>query len=406
MLAPRPTARVLIAPLNWGLGHATRCLPLAGALEAAATVAGLTLELHWASDGNALALLRRERPNDAHHELPSYGVRYPTRWPVLNMALAGPRIFKAIGAEAGAVQPLHANHHFDLILSDNRYGCRLPGVRSLLISHQLHLPITGLAGRVAQVLANVWVQGFDEVVVPDHAQAPRLAGAMSAPLPRMPVRYVGPVSRFAATPTQFEPASEFGRGSAGRSPELVLCLLSGPEPTRAEFESALYQQLPSALEEVFGSRDSHVTLVRGTQTRRTNVPVRSRNANAEPWTIEDLLTSGDVGQVLAKADLLICRPGYTTVMDLAALGRRALVVPTPGQPEQEWLGRSLSEQGRGVCVAQAAIGRPGVLAKALLELRALNADGRRLSPKPSGTPLTSWATEEISRLAQITVNTV
>ena len=369
---PTPLLRLLLCPLHWGLGHATRSLPLADALRAAAAEVGRDVAIHWASDGDAIALLRRERPDDSHHELPTYGVRYPTRSALLNMALSGPRMLAAIGREARAVRELHARYDFDLVISDNRYGCRVPGVRNLFVTHQVHLPIGGLAGRASQTLHNAWIGGFDEVVIPDYPTAPRLAGEMSVPPPRMAATYLGPVSRFAqALPTD------------GYEDNRVVCLLSGPEPARTALEHLLYERL-----------DRPALLIRGT----TRPAERRPPAHVE---VRDLLVAGDLRAVLAQAPLLITRPGYTTVMDLAVLGLGAVFVPTPGQPEQERLGRSLAAGGRGVTVAQDELRVPGVLANALAHLMSMTSGSPTggLAPKPHPDALHAWARREVSLFA-------
>lgn len=391
---------ILLAPLNWGLGHATRSLPLATALEAAAAQTDTALDIHWASDGDALALLRRERPGDTHHALPGYGVRYPTRSAWLNMALSGPGILRAIVRESTAVRALHAEYDYGLIVSDNRYGCRVPGVRSLLVTHQLHLPIGGLPGMLSQKLQDVWLRGFDEVLVPDYPTRPRLAGAMSGPLPRLPCRYLGPVSRFAARGGSSSPPGSFVHpmdhldraDHAGTDYDLV-CLLSGPEPTRTQLELAVYEAL-------YGVSDA--LLVRGTTAARPTTPPPAGLA------VRDLVTSAELQAVLAQAQTIITRPGYTTVMDLAALGRKAVFVPTPAQPEQALLGESLVAGGFGVTVEQASVGAPGVLAEALAQLRVLQASGTpaTLSRKPTDDALATWAQREVSGLRQRSVNTL
>ena len=63
--------RILVAPLNWGLGHATRCIPIIRALKAH------NFEPVIASDGAALQLLKKEFPDLEHVELPSYNITYP-----------------------------------------------------------------------------------------------------------------------------------------------------------------------------------------------------------------------------------------------------------------------------------------------------------------------------------------
>lgn len=397
-----PPPRLLLAPLHWGLGHAARCLPIAAALEAAAAERGLALHLHWASDGNALALLHRERPGDAHHELPAYGVRYPTRHPLLNVALSGPQMLRAIGRETQTVRGLHERHAFDLVISDHRYGCRVPGVRSLFVTHQVHLPVAGLAGRVAQAMQEAWVGGFDEVLIPDYATAPRLAGEMSAPPRRMPATYLGPVSRFARAPPPAQTPQMAQTTRAGdadvapRDPALV-CLLSGPEPARSRLEALLYERL-----------DRPATLIRGTTQPRTSAPPAH-------FTVHDLLTAGELRAVLAQAPRLITRPGYTTVMDLAILGRRAVFVPTPGQPEQARLGRSLAAGGHGVTVTQEELKVPGALARALGQLAGLEAASAERSARGSlrddaaergRSLLGDWARREVTRLTLPSVNTL
>ncbi len=319
----RPAPRILLAPLNWGLGHATRCLPLAAALEAE-----LGAEVHWASDGRALDLLREELPHAACvHELPGYGIRYPTRHAELNMLLGAPGIARAIRAEGRAVARLHDRYGYDLILSDNRFGCRLTGVRSFVVSHQVHLPLRGVGAWFGQALNAHLLRRFDGLLVPDAAREPRLAGRMSAPLPGVPTTYLGALSRFRAS----------GTSAPGVGPD-VLVVLSGVEPQRSILEATLLRQLAC---ERFGD----VIFVRG-------VPGASPPSLAGPIPggvrVRDLATTQELSAWYRGAGAIVTRPGYTTLMDLAALGRTALYVPTPGQPEQAVLAKAQEERGVGV----------------------------------------------------------
>ena len=360
---------ILIAPLNWGLGHAARSVPIAAAF---AKTCGAVV--HWASDGGALELLRRERPNDRHFELPSYGVRYPTRSARLNMLLSAPRMLSAIQAERRTVARLHAEHDYDFILSDNRYGCRVTGVPSSFLTHQVHLPIGArFGGGVAQRLHRYLMHGFDEVVVPDYPTPPRLAGDMSAPAGRMPTRYIGPVSRFESPSTSSDE-------HAGHH---LVIVLSGPEPARTRFEARVLAELN---DRPLLWRD--VLLVRGLPD---GAPAPQNGHSPDRLRIVDFLSAAELGPVLAKADCIVTRPGYTTVMDLAALRRPAIYVPTPGQPEQQWLGDSLHATGRGVCVAESGL----VLAKAVEDLAKLP---KRTSPMNDTDYLLDWIDVTAKRL--------
>ncbi|MFK8055075.1 MAG: glycosyltransferase [Saprospiraceae bacterium] len=346
--------RILIAPLNWGLGHATRCLPIAKAFEGQ-DANEQAIEVHWASDGQALALLRTELPADTCiHELPSYSIRYPTGSASVNMVLGGPQMAAAIVQEAKAVAALHKQHNYSFILSDNRFGCRVDGVPSAILTHQVHLPIRNWFSRkLGNLLNQRLLAKFDQVVVPDMSALPRLAGSMSAPHPKVPTNYIGPVSRFSNHQT------------IALSTEIALAIvLSGPEPQRTKLEHKLLQQL-SSLDFV-----GQVTLVRGRPSSAPELDTVALENIAQKGIslkVHDFLGTDGLLAVLAKADTLITRPGYTSVMDLSVLGRKAIYIPTPGQPEQEWLGKSLETSYMGICIAQKNL----VLAKALEEFKKL-----------------------------------
>ena len=368
--------RILVAPLNWGLGHATRCLPIAAALRAAGA------EVHWASDGAARALLRREEPGAPVHELPGLDVRYPTASALLNVLLAAPGLLRSWRADARALAELHARVGFDAVVSDNRLGARLPGVPSAIVTHQVHLPVRGPAGWVGQALNTRLLRRFGSVVVPDYAGPTevRLAGPMSAPLDGQRMSYIGPVSRFR------RPATVPGGGYR------VLVVLSGPEPMRTRLEQAVLRELLGA---DFGGGQAGYCLVRGLPGAgaRAEAPEVAQ-ARAAGMRVVDFLGAAPLAAAMASAQSLVVRPGYTTVMDLAALGRRAVFVPTPGQPEQAWLARALAVSGRGVAVAQSGL----VLAKALTALAALEPPPEWDQHPGSTNALARWAASFVSEL--------
>ena len=331
--------RILIAPLNWGLGHATRCLPIATAFAKTAAAKNQEVIIHWASDGQALELLKAELPaGSVIHGLPSYGIRYPTRSASVNMVLGGPKMGAAILQENKAVADLHKHFNYSFILSDNRFGCRVEGVPSAIMTHQVHLPIRNWFSRkLGTMLNHRLLAKFDQVVVPDFPTEPRLAGKMSAPHPKVPTSYIGPVSRFSKKQT-----------SEGQKSGVAI-VLSGPEPQRTKLEHQLLQQLVSL------TMSGKVVLVRGRPSGAPDLDltlmsrINQKGVNLE---IHDFLATEVLEGVLAQAEVLVTRPGYTTVMDLSVLGRKAIYIPTPGQPEQEWLGNALEDSGMGICATQ------------------------------------------------------
>ncbi len=347
---------VLVAVLNWGLGHASRCHPLIEALLRR----GCRVSL--ASDGEALALLRAEWPTLPAYELPSWGVRYPTRSMVWNMARQLPRLMQAMAAEHRALRALHRRHAFDLIVSDNRYGCYLPDCPSILLTHQLFVrsPWRWSEPLLHRVLHRL-IARFDRCWVPDWPEPPGLSGALGHGPTALPVRYVGPLSRMA-------PCSE-GR----RKRHQLVAVLSGPEPQRSRFEALLTEQwLRLPLDGV---------LVQGLPQRHARTTLRPGLERVS------FLPKGPLNELLCAGEVVVCRSGYSSLMDLAAIGARALLVPTPGQTEQEYLADQLA---RTRCVA--------VQSQDALDLQAGWEEARRLSgfrQMPPGRPLLEAALDEV-----------
>ncbi|MFN4286862.1 MAG: glycosyltransferase [Lacibacter sp.] len=309
--------RVLIAPLDWGLGHATRCIPLIRYL----LQRGVAVEL--AADGAVAALLQQEFPQLPLHRLPGYGIRYGRNgvlWPLLRQL---PRIFRRIRYEHRWLAQLLLQRHFDAVISDNRPGLHHPSLPCVYLTHQLRirsgwgLPIDyflqGLHARFLRRFTRVWV--------PDAATPPWLAGVLAHPPGyALPVQYLGPLSRF-APPQEPLPPHAYE----------LLCLLSGPEPQR----SLLEQRILAQVDQIKG----RVLLVRGLPG--SHAPLQGLPPHV---MAQNHLPAGALQQALLQSRLVLCRSGYTSVMDLLRLNKTAVLVPTPGQPEQEYLARWLQQQ--------------------------------------------------------------
>lgn len=320
---------VLFCVLNWGLGHATRSIPIIRELvekQCRVTIA---------SDGMPAEFLRREFPNLRHESLPAYGVRYPTKSMAWNVLLASPGIFNAIRRERRVIRKFMDQEHYDAIISDNRYGCWDSRVPSVLITHQLQLPVRGwLLSKVAKGIISLWFKNFNAIWVPDFEESHRaLAGNMSQSGGDDRVRYLGILSTMKPlnAPIRYQ----------------LLAVLSGPEPQRSHFESAIREQLDRVKGEVMIVRG-----VSGNQERRSI----SQNA------VEvDFLNRDQLGLAIAASEVILCRSGYSSLMDIIQLGKRAILVPTPGQPEQEILAESAPALGGFVSQSQSALNLPEAL---------------------------------------------
>lgn len=332
MIPNRPGRRNLLCILDWGLGHASRSLALAGQLE----MAGETT--FFASCGRAKKMLEAERPDIKVYELPAYDVRYPSRFMPLNVALQLPRWMRTIWRERRCMDGLIKELGIDRIISDNRFGCYHPEVSSIFLTHQLH-PITH--NYLVSSLYRRYLQRFDEFWVPDYVEPEqRVSGKLSSTLGYQNVRFIGPLSRLAPAPGRHSGPQRKRRGPGDPAdqpsplakrvapPELsVVALLSGPEPMRTQLENIILRQLSNF--------PGQHTLVRGLPGGATPLP----GTLPGNITVYDFADTALLTHLLPAAKHIICRSGYSTLMDVYAItgGEKLILVPTPGQTEQMYL---------------------------------------------------------------------
>jgi len=304
---------ILVAPLNWGLGHATRCIPIIRALEEN----GFTPIL--ASDGVALEMLRKEFPHLRALELPSYEITYSKKgsnfkWKMLkNM----PTMIEAVLNEKRLVKTWVKEYDLVGIISDNRLGVFSKKVQSVFITHQLNV-ITGNTTWISSKLHQQVIKKYDECWVPDFEDKPNLTGKLGhMKNPDSRVKYIGPLSRFEKkTLTQKYD---------------LMAILSGPEPQRTYLEDLLKETLPKF--------DGKVVFISG------KIEAQQTTEQSGNITFYNFMASEELEKTFNESKQVLCRSGYTTIMDLAKLGKKAFFIPTPGQYEQEYLARKLKRDG-------------------------------------------------------------
>lgn len=327
---------VLVAPLNWGLGHATRCIPLIKSLEA------LGCRVLLAATGSVASMLQQEFPSVKILSLPDYDIRYSRYKKLLPLQLFRqfPGIRATIKREHHWLQTAISAHGITAVISDNRPGLYSPLVPCVYITHQLHIA-TGSRwlSRLAQRLHYRYINRFSACWVPDAEGQPNLAGALSHPkkLPVAPVSYLGPLSRFNVQPSIEKKYA-------------AVVILSGPEPQRTLLENILLPQLQQY--------NGATLLVRGLPGSTGHLP------GTDMLSIVNHLPAADLAMVIQQAECIISRSGYTTVMDLVALQQKAVFIPTPGQTEQEYLAVYLQEQGLFTNASQQNFSLTDALSKA------------------------------------------
>lgn len=311
--------RVLVSPLNWGLGHASRCVPIIRELVKRDT------DVIIAGEGAALQLLQTEFPNLRSTHLKGLKIRYPRRGSfTLHFALKLPMLFKLIRTENEQLKKIIEEHKIDGIISDNRYGLYSKKVPSVLITHQLFIQSPFLTTRLNRIVRKL-TSRFQECWIPDLEGNNNLSGKL-AHGHRMTknTQYIGSLSRFSnASPTSVN--------------DHILIVLSGPEPKRTQLEEVLVNDASKL--------NRPVKLVRGLVNTDTQINNKSQNLE-----VIDFLSAIELEQAIKKAALVVCRSGYSSVMDLVALRKKALLIPTKGQIEQEYLGHYLKEKNMFYCV--------------------------------------------------------
>jgi UDP:flavonoid glycosyltransferase YjiC (YdhE family) len=316
--------RILVCVLDWGLGHASRMIPVIDRIQKEGH------KVYIAGNGNALKLLGVEFPELECIDLPFPQVRYP----LTKLLLRFPKFCYAVAKEHISVNTIVKEKQISWIISDNRFGAWSRKARSVFVTHQLRLRMSRrlIFIRPFAILVNyLLIRPFDECWIPDTAGEVNLSGKLShPPFRRLKVRFIKPLSRF----IQLNEDSFISSNYIGE----VLVVLSGPEPYRTQLENLLAQQVNTS--------GLTATIIRGIPPGSGKYP-----AVAGPRYIP-IATSAELHRMITSADIVITRSGYSSIMDLVALRKPAILIPTPGQPEQEYLARYMQQKNWFYCTPQ------------------------------------------------------
>lgn len=304
---------ILIAPLNWGLGHATRCIPIIRALQENNYIPVI------ASDGIALELLRKEFPNLQTLELPSYQIEYAKnganfKWKIIKN---GPKMIRAILEEKKIVHSWIEKYAIEGIISDNRLGVFSNKIPSVFITHQLNV-MTGNTTWITSKVHQFIIKKYKECWVPDLAGTVNLTGKLGhTDNPNLKTKYIGPLSRLQKK--LFQKKYD------------LLVILSGPEPQRGLLEKHLKDEILKF--------SGTVIFIEG------NIEQEQKITTIGNVIYYNFMNSVELEQAFNESEMVLCRSGYTTIMDLAQLRKKAFFIPTPGQYEQEYLASKFKKEG-------------------------------------------------------------
>lgn len=302
---------ILVAPLNWGLGHATRCIPIINEL----------IKNNYnpiiATDGVALALLKKEFPDLLALELPSYHIEYAKKgknfkWKLLQNS---PNTINAIVSEKKVVKKWVSEYNLSGIISDNRLGVYSKKVPSVFITHQIRV-MSGKTTWISSKIHQKLIKKYTECWVPDVEGFPNLSGKLGHVKKfNVNLRYIGVLSRLEKEVV----------------PEIydLMVIISGPEPQRTLLEEKLISEL--------NEFSKPVLFVKG------KVEAEQKVEKIDNIVFYNFMTSDELQKAFNCSNKVLCRSGYTTVMDLAKLEKKAFFIPTPGQFEQEYLAKLYHE---------------------------------------------------------------
>ena len=293
------TKRILVAPLNWGLGHATRCIPIIKALLAHNHTPII------ASDGVALVLLKKEFPHIETVELPSYHITYAKKKKNFKLKILwdSPKMIKAIKTEKKCIKKLIKELQLDGIISDNRLGVYNKKVPCVFITHQLNV-LSGKTTWMSSKAHQKIIQKFDACWVPDRENKPNLSGKLGhLKKTKLPIVYLGPLSRLQKLklPLVYD----------------LMVLLSGPEPQRSLLEKKIKEELKQY--------QGRVLFVRGVleKEQKTQTLIEEKRIT----TLYNYMNSQELEIAINESKLILCRSGYTTIMDLAYLEKMPSLFP-------------------------------------------------------------------------------
>ncbi|MDP3555956.1 MAG: glycosyltransferase [Bacteroidota bacterium] len=316
---------IFISPIDWGIGHATRCVSIIKNLEKNNNI------IIGVTDLNSF-FFEKYFPQHQKINLPSYTIKYSNYLPVwLKILMQAFKIKAVIKQETKVLAQIFKDYKFDIIISDNRFGLYNKNCENIFVTHQLNLK-TPFFTSLANKINLKYIHRFNKVWVPDYEDENlRLSGQLSnSKNIKIPVEYIGPQS--ALSFANIIPAAQEKND--------YLILLSGVEPQRTILENIFLEKFKTA--------DKNIILVRGTKKK-----VKIENKNIK---IIDFAFDEELKNLILNAETIICRSGYSTLMDLHLLNKKKLIlIPTPGQPEQEYLADYWKEKFSAEVLAQQKI---------------------------------------------------
>ncbi len=308
---------ILISPLNWGLGHATRIVPIINKLKD-------KNKIIIASDLLPYQFLKTEFPNLQIIKFPSFEIKYPKNnsFMPIKMLFSSPKIFLGIAKEHFLLKKLIKKHNIDIVISDNRFGLWNKKIYTIFITHQIMIKMTKRLEFMEYfvfLINKYFISKYNELWIPDLQKNNNLSGDLSHKYTaHKHTKFIGILSRF----------EKFNQKNFANSKKRhdIVAIISGPEPQKTIFFELIYEKLKNT--------NRKTLIIAG----KPGTSFIENNNNIE---IVNHLETNEMFTALKNSELIISRAGYSTIMDLHVINKKAILVPTPGQTEQEYLANYL-----------------------------------------------------------------
>jgi predicted glycosyltransferase len=311
--------RILFCILDWGLGHATRSSVLIDRLL------NQENKITIVCSQSSLGFLKQKFSALSIICIEGYSIKYYKGIPVwLSVVIQLRKIQAQIKIEQQFLQKETLKNAYDIIISDSRYGCYHNEIPSVFISHQLQLKVPFFESFTNKRYQK-YLLPFHSIWVPDFENDNNLSGDLSHSILKLgtntknKLAYIGPLPRFS-----FETKSE---------KEIdLLFILSGPEPLRTLFEAEIINYSMTSKKKI--------TIVRGTSKNSAT----EFESHVKHLDMHDLLGENELKNLIENANAIVCRSGYSSIMDYYQLPIIKYIYATPGQTEQEYLASSLNHR--------------------------------------------------------------
>lgn len=306
LIPPLYRKHIFISALDWGYGHISRTCAIIQHLlpHNHITIFSTPAQFH---------IYKQLFPQLTQVTLPSYHVKFYPYHTFKNITQFLSFIFNIYQEKKFIHQYIQQHEHPDCIISDNRYGFYHPDIQSILICHQLELPIHSLKN-ITHTIYTKWLHQFDEIWIPDYeTYSKSLAGKLSHPsYPfRNTLRYIQPLSLMQkySLPKQID----------------YLFIISGTEPERIYFEE-LFEKYAYKIAALHSNSNVSIKIIGG---------IHKKHPYLLGWQSLD-----NVNRLIIQSRNIITRAGYSTLMDCYSImdeQQQLYLVNSPHHPEQKYL---------------------------------------------------------------------